>query len=208
MRRDDRGFTLVEIIISIAVWVFVIGAAVYFMQNALSIYGHAAKAIDLQVEAQDTMEQLATWIMEGNYVQTTVNKDVLIVYHIPREATDSANQELMGECWKRVFWCDDSKLYLYESREMDYDEIVDDFRPDVTPGEDYTDSLADDGYVICNYVEGLKVGIQDFDAAAGEDPPNKVSVTLTMKSKMQEYELRNEISMRNAVYKAAAVSPP
>lgn len=119
MRRDDRGITLIEMIIAIAVTAIVLGASTLFIRNALKDYGLAEDAVDLQIEAQVLAEQFAAWVMEGNYVDAVKDADgndaYFIIYHIPREVPAEWDNivspkfdksELTGERWMRIFWCD------------------------------------------------------------------------------------------------------
>lgn len=203
MRQDDRGITLVEIIIAIAASVIVISAATLFIRNALRSYGLATDAVDLQIEAQVLMEQLATWVMEGNYVLyedsdgDEVN-DVFIVYHIPRETLADS-----GERWMRVFWCDESKKIMYMYKQPK-DE---DFEDPTGSGsnldlQDYAKIKADgeNRHLFSNYVESFAVEIKN----GSNGLPNKVIVTLVMKAGI---EYRDEINIRNASYVPPTESP-
>lgn len=66
MRQDDRGFSLVELIIAMAIASIIMGAAIMFMNSAQRSYRTAESTINLQVESQILMEQLANWVMESN----------------------------------------------------------------------------------------------------------------------------------------------
>lgn len=215
MRQDDRGITLVEIIISIAVSAIVIGAATLFIRNALKSYSYAAATVDLQIESQVLMEQFATWVMEGNYAERKTeagtDKAVYVIYHFPRTAPEDLKipnpnieqSDLLGKSWMRVFWFDgDGKLYTYLQENA----------PAAPPAEtdsNYTyDALAkkakDDGSLFCKHVDGFEVGINGLDwddwVAGGSKDLHTMTVELSLKSGIQEYKLTDEINIRNAAY--------
>ena len=200
MRRDDRGFTLVEMIIAMAVSVIVIGAAAIFIRSALRGYRVASDTIDLQMESQVLMEQLATWIMEGNYM---AEKDgVLVIYHIPREASPNLPagveaSDVMGERWMRVIWMQDGRLYMHKVEESDDSGAP---QPPISPDTD-RDARVDATWVaeenwVSDYIDGF-VPVVVYDRAGA---PSKATITLSMRAGIQEYELTNEIMPRNAAY--------
>lgn len=204
MRQDDRGITLVEIIIAIAASTVVILAASIFIRNALQGYGLASDAIDLQIEAQVLMEQFATWAMEGNYAlyeeYEEPDVDVLIIYNIPRKAPDSDIQDLLGERWMRVFWRDGRRLYMYKLQD---DNTFDDPMPKGS-NLDISAIMYDkeNQHLLSNYVEDFKASVE-WDSSG---LPYKVTVTLSMRAGIQRYEFRDEINIRNASY-VPAMSP-
>lgn len=203
MRQDDRGITLVEIIISIAAAAIVIGVTTIFIQNALKSYNIATDTIDLQMDAQVLMEQLATWVMEGNYVDPNAEvggKKVCIIYNIPREPSTSlptgSDPDLMGKRWMRVIWRNDEgelyTVYKEHAGAVIVPDPLDTTTVPVTSSEltEIKDNL------LSNHVEEFKMERPDDDSGS----PNKVTVTLSMKAGVQDYEFTNEINMRNALY--------
>lgn len=99
MRRDHRGMSLIELIIAVTVSVIIMGAVIMFISNALRSYDLASSTIDLQMESHVLMEQLATWIMEGDEIVTDVGsttaytipvddgstRKALVIYTLPRQ---------------------------------------------------------------------------------------------------------------------------
>lgn len=213
MRQDNRGITLVEIIVAVSVSVIVIVASSFFVRNAVQSYRLATAAIDLQIEAQVLMEQFATWIMEGNYVddkaKDSSGNEVFVIYHIPREASENLptvwkdkESELMGERWMRVFWFDDRKLYMYKAG----DDSGENFLNPTDAGSRLDSSIWTDKskwHLLSNYVEELTMEtITDINGL-----PNKVTVTLTMKAGIQSYVLTDEFNIRNTSHVPVTESP-
>lgn len=181
MKQDNRGMTLVELIIAMTISVVILGAATLFIGSAQRNLQTATNVIDLQMESQVLMEQLATWIMEGNGVK--VDGDVLVVYYIPRK-TDTAlpsGVTLPTESEKRIIWRKDDKLYM-----MVVDGIAD---PD-TDTTVVTDADATQEHCISEYMK-------DFTPAVDAGNHSKITITVQMEKGIKEYELENEITLRN-----------
>ena len=114
IKENNRGITLVELMIAIAMSVIILGAAALFMNSSQKGYQMASDTIALQKESQILMEQIGTWIMEGNRVETTGN--MLVIYSIPRQVdpnfwpngTDPAWKDMTAK--KRVVWQQGGKL--------------------------------------------------------------------------------------------------
>ncbi len=93
MRHDNRGMSLVELILAMTMATIVMGAAMLFLRTALNTYTLADAHIDVQKEAQMNLEQIGTWIMEGNRVAagsiTTVSGDTVVTGHSVTDNTAS-----------------------------------------------------------------------------------------------------------------------
>ena len=70
MHKDHRGITLVELLIAMAISAVIMAAAAFFLMTAQKNYREAAASANVQSETQILMEQIGTWIMEGNRVKT------------------------------------------------------------------------------------------------------------------------------------------
>lgn len=200
MRQDDRGITLVEIIIAITVAAIVVGVTTLFIQNAINSYVMAADTIDVQVEAQVLMEQVSTWVMEGNYVpqmQVSVGgKDAYIIYHIPHKTSavlpDSDPDlmaDLIGERWMRIIWCNEKgKLYMY----MPEEDFPDPSSSNITP--------IPTGLTLEETADNL-IGehVKEFAMELDAESPNMVEIELVMTGTV-DYEFYNEINMKNKLY--------
>ncbi len=93
MRHDNRGMSLVEFILAMTMATIVMGAAMLFLRTALNTYNLADAHIDVQKEAQMNLEQVGTWIMEGNRVLagsiTTTSGDTVVTGHSVTDNTAS-----------------------------------------------------------------------------------------------------------------------
>ena len=181
MKQDNRGMTLVELIIAMTISVIILGAATLFIGSAQRNLNTATSVIDLQMESQVLMEQLATWIMEGNGVK--VDGDVLVIYSIPRKTNTALppGVTMPTDSEKRIIWRKDDKLYT-----MVVDGIADP-DADVTV---VTDADATQDHCISEYMK-------DFTPVIDPVNKTKVKITVQMETGVKEYELENEITLRN-----------
>lgn len=215
MKQDNRGLTLIELIIAITVSAIIMLTITLFISNALRSYNAATGTVDLQMEAQVMMEQLSSWIMEGNYVtvkpititdahDNTVQVDVLLIYHLPRLVPEErlpldVTQDTYSN--RRMIWMQDGKLYMYlypddaedaedvEESEDEEDEIVVlDPTADVITADDL---IATEDYCICEFMESF---IPTWNEEKGT-----VSIDVKLKTGSQEYQLENEFKVRNEI---------
>ncbi len=145
MVRDNRGMSLVELILALTMATVVMGAATLFLRTALNTYNLADAHVDVQKEAQLNLEQIGTWIMEGNRVAVTGNgltsgNSILVVFDEPVSGNNAALCKNLinytslsvggdakydasdNETHVKVFWLgEDNKLYmLYMYTQLDY----------------------------------------------------------------------------------------
>lgn len=190
VQKDNRGITLIELIIAIAISTIVVGAATFLLSTAQKNYSSASASVDLQSEAQILMEQMGTWIMEGNRVEVNAAGDKLTVYQIPRKVTTTrptGAETLKTDTSKRVFWISNKlkgKKMLYMKK---FDGIAD-------PDSDTTD-VADADAILDNcigeYVTSF-LAVEDTSKA-------KVTITLEFRQGTQKYSITNEFKLRNAL---------
>lgn len=223
MKRDNRGLTLMELIIAIAMSTIIMGAAIMFISNALRSYRVASATIDLQMEAHVVMEQLGVWIMEGNYVVTEDDgtaKDTvlrqyaggrkgLVVYCRPRPIDDSIlptgttvneNGRVVAAASPGPGATPTKRVIwlendgLYMLQETFGGEPEDDFSSYMIPAD-----AAERKNCISPYV-------REFDYEWDNDRETYI-VTLKLQSGTQEYTLRDEINMRNSYVAPSTPAP-
>lgn len=97
--ENNKGFTLVELMISMAISAIIIGSLVIFMNVSSKSYKAASEEVSLQMEAQTILNQLENIIMESCNVKFSSNK--LKIYQNETDyiliTFDSVNQELLFE---------------------------------------------------------------------------------------------------------------
>lgn len=83
--KDTRGYTLVELIISMAMLAIVSGTIMFLMQSGTKSYSNTKAELDLQMESQTLMAQLNTMVLEANCVNYDDVNKVLALYQIETE---------------------------------------------------------------------------------------------------------------------------
>lgn len=187
MKQDNRGITLMELMIAITITVVVMGAATLFIRTALKSYDAASNTIDLQMESQIVMEQISTWIMEGNKVKV-IDGDTLVIYHIPRQiesskfpsSLDSSDRPDMTIS-KRIIGVENGKLYMKVVSPVDLSTDAD-------------VSLTASDAVIENCIGEYVIEFTPTVDATNQD---EVTVSMRLKEGTQEYELSNLVKIRN-----------
>lgn len=84
MIKDNKGFSLVEIILTILIMVIVGGAVVGFLIAGSNSYSAVSTDSDLQKESQITMNQLTDMIIDTSHalsVSDNTNETVLHIYN-------------------------------------------------------------------------------------------------------------------------------
>lgn len=197
--RDNRGLSLIELMVTLTITVIVMGAAALFMHTGIRNYQYAAGQINLQKESQVAMEQLVTWVMEGNVVEDR-NNEILIVYDYPRPISDNAEylpegynpQEHIktgdGKCLPivsaRVIWVSDNKLYMVRNTQLASDGSI--------TVNDILNKKGD--YETMDYC--VAEHIEDFSVTAN-DKQTEVLIDIDLKEGTQTFSVKNSASVRN-----------
>lgn len=66
MKEDNRGFTLVELVICMVIFAIVAAAAFGFMISGSRTYGSVTERLNLQLDSQLAMNQLGDYIIDCN----------------------------------------------------------------------------------------------------------------------------------------------
>lgn len=216
IKRDNRGLSLIELIIAITIASIILMAITIFISNALKSYRTAHSAIDLQMESHVLMEQVGSWIMEGNRIivvpqaevsGTGLASDVLVIYQIPRISDlahmpteigrDSSGKIVPAasaappEATKRLIWAQDGGLYT---------EVVTgilDFDNDTTTS--LPAGITPEANCICLYMENF---IPQWD-----EDHTTVKVEVDLKAGTQESSLKNEFKVRNGIVPTPSPAP-
>lgn len=202
MKGDNRGMTLVELMVAVTMSVIITGAAGLFIQNALKGYQSASSAVDFQMESQVLMEQLGTWIMEGNRVEIAsctdpdgTARNVLVIYSIPAAQKEFSDAEFNSPQTfsRRFIWQRENALYMKKIDGIDLADLEAPGDLD-TAGMDYDLDARRDSCVS----ESIKAFTPAYDRSA--DPaadPEIVKISLTLSRGAQEYEVNDEFQIRN-----------
>jgi prepilin-type N-terminal cleavage/methylation domain-containing protein len=79
-KLNNKGLTLVELMIAMAIATIVIGSITYFMATSIKSYRKANDEITLQLEAQTILNQLNELIIEAYNVKMNEATDIISIY--------------------------------------------------------------------------------------------------------------------------------
>ena len=186
--KDKRGYTLVELIISMAILAIVGGAITLLMQSGSRSYSNTKAELDLQMESQTLMAQLNTMIMESICVKYDDVNNALILYQIdckktatpaPSGAASAAPEyvQVKNVTDLKIIKFDGQKLYLEEHKS---DAALPASRGGLNcqPEE-----------LLSDYVNDFKVDIKG----------SNVTVSFAMKSGKKTYKIDETTKIRNGL---------
>lgn len=229
MKQDNRGLTLIELIIAIAVSTIILGATLLFISNALRSYNFATNTIDLQMESHVMMEQVGAWIMEGNRIEVANGVEVrfldadadeippkvdnvLVIYQIPRTSdmgrlpaglTRDENGNLKkgtdSDPSATPVPVKASKRVVWMQDNKLYTMVIDIVGDFDGDKTELIDEVDEWGHCICEYMEV-------FEPKWNPDKKT-VNIEVLLKEGIQEYQLRNEFKVRNEILTTPSPTP-
>ncbi len=196
------GFTLVELIVAIAVAGAVMGAIVFFMNISLNQYRTVNADVTLQMEAQAAIDYIGEFMMEAKYTPVKVDCEGYDAYvvEVPDIGVDIDEKNKVSatrESTAILMLFDSSKKRLYAVSNPDFKDLskVSDTLSKVSNLDDSMIAERVSAFTLDPYLE--------FDKAYDENGRvkilsnmEKVSVTLSFDNKSKRVE--SEFRLRNA----------
>ncbi len=204
-KKEENGFTLVELIISMAIFSIVSIIIMMFLQTGSNSYQRAKNELDLQMESQMLINQIRDMAYSANYAEYDDSgaTHVLTLYHVtqdyhpevtPGPMAAPGATTLPASVSKRitsaevVVWDPVTKKLYYDKNEATGGGSV------TAPAVNVSDADWCTKHLFCNYMEEFTV---DTDAATGKIPNNTIQLSLHMKARSREYKLKEGITVRN-----------
>ncbi len=203
LKRDNAGFTLVELVATIAIFAIASTAIFGFLNIATRSYGKGNNEVELQYEAQLAANQLMNLIIDTKkgityeYVTDSAARGTITSdAGIPAEAEITSKiitlyaDDVAGtgkDVYYQVIWEKaDKKVYLIE---YDGDLTVDphEWKAD----HDHADSDQKQFGLLSSYVEDFSLDLTNVDAGT-------VRLKLSFKRE-SEYNVNQNIALRNKV---------
>lgn len=194
-RRDNRGYSLVELLVAIAILSVVVGGVIGFFMYITKSYHRGNAESDLQNEAQLTMTQIETLVVNASQgvgldpalPATQTTGDEMFVYNrLVDDSTGTVKYQVTH------IYTDDNKLkYCY----MDYS---------YNPGSASYILSADyqNPQTLSNYVENFSVDVSDLVSN------NRVGFSIDFKTRGdRQYKTNNKVLLRNKVLDKTNGSP-
>jgi len=101
---DNRGLTLIELIITMAVSGIVVLIIIGFIDAGIKAYTKANGEVGMQMEAQTVLNQLEDLLLEASYIETVTiayNKKACIIYN-----ADSADMIIHDSGEEKLYYMD------------------------------------------------------------------------------------------------------
>lgn len=184
MRKgNDKGFTLVELILVMAISTIIIAALIMIMSTSSMSYQSQESEISVQMEAQAVMNQITNLVIEANNISYD-GSNTLTICHLDADPGTFDRKE--------VIWFDSAnrKLYLFHigdsSKQYDMEEAI-----------NHGTKLSD--HLLGEYVTSFEVSPDSFVY----DRTGKESTTLCVKVEMENggkaYSVTGNIGLRNRI---------
>lgn len=206
-KREDDGFTLVELIISMAIFSIVAIVIIMFMQNGANSYQRAKNELDLQMDSQMLINQIRDMAYSANYAEydDSGSTHTLTLYQVTKDYTAAATADPSGSAtaapasvskritsWEVIVWDPDTKKLYYNKESVDATAVP---KEEVAsaPDVDLSDEDWRNQHLFCNYMESFTVATDE----SGEIPDNTIQLAIEMKARSRTYNLEEDITVRN-----------
>jgi type II secretory pathway pseudopilin PulG len=187
---NNKGMTLVELILVVAITVIVIGALVLFMTTSTRSYHTAESEISLQTEAQVIMNQISDTVIQGNNVLYNSTLHTLTIFHMDEV---DLNFDTIDVIWFRE---EDHKLYLYHiTSETEMNMVSSRINNNVVSkenllGEYVTEFIVD---------TGIETSPNQFIYDISGKTSTTLSVKLTLDYMGKTYSMKEDMKLRNKI---------
>lgn len=186
--KDENGFTLVELVISMGMFSIVMMAIMFFLTSGTRSYGHAKSELNLQMESQMLLNQIRDITYSSNYATFDTANKALILYDVDKIPAPTATPGVTPVPGSTptpptkvakvtVVYFKDKCLYLKK-----------DLNPAAVEATTIASTCtASNDYLFSRYME-------DFEAKVDK---NDIQLTMKMKNGTSKYELNEGVTIRN-----------
>ena len=180
---NNKGMTILELIISMAISIIVMLMIVSFISVAFRVFRKTSDDVNLQMEAQTSINQLVNMAMEAKKISTLTDNTAIDQRYQIYNLTGSLDYAI-------IYRSDFHKLYLVEMKATD------------TLGAIYfdTEEHFDQEYLLAEYVIGFSITSVD-----GDDGVKKITMKLGLGN--DDYEISKDVNLRNYITPTLAPTP-
>lgn len=171
--RENRGFSLVELLVAIAIASVVTGSIAYLLVTSLRMFNNETSDVAVQQELQVTINQIMDYAMESEFVSVRFDEDDSTINYLAL-GTISENGVLSA----RVFWQDENKLYL---KKQDINEdSTNGYQPAIAAMVPATAGSSSNANLLAEYVKDFKVSVNGIVAGEGASFKNPLSLDISI----------------------------
>lgn len=195
-KHNNKGFTLIEVLVALAVSSVVITIVIAFISQGSRFYKTQSNTINLQNELQETSNVITDTLQEATYLSITSNSKNLEVYTGSYKIVAGKKLFINEKGSSRYILRDGSGIYIYDKADMQY--ITDKDKP---------------GYRYSNNIEAITVSINDkcktkvgdskvitqpvmldvYIKVTHNDTSRFENKTITLRNKIQSLEVNGEL---------------
>lgn len=143
-KHNNKGFTLIEVLVALAVSSVVITIVIAFISQGSRFYKTQSNTINLQNELQETSNVITDALQEATYLKIASNNNALSVYTGSYKIVEGKKLFINEKGSSRYILRDGSGIYIYDKADTQY--ITDKDKP---------------GYRYSNNIEAITVSIND-----------------------------------------------
>lgn len=143
-KHNNKGFTLIEVLVALAVSSVVITIVIAFISQGSRFYKTQSNTINLQNELQETSNVITDALQEATYLKIASYNNALSVYTGSYKIVAGKKLFINEKGSSRYILRDGSGIYIYDKADMQY--ITDKDKP---------------GYRYSNNIEAITVSIND-----------------------------------------------
>lgn len=185
LRNNNRGVTLVELMLSMALLVIVTGCVIMLMSSASKGYARGDVQIRLQKEGQDAINYMTDATLSSNYAvvvsSAAVDGGVLL------NGTDENDP---SNTVRHLFVKVGDAIYYYYGNDAATNSLID----QVIGGSE----AVTEKYKLCSNVSGFLV-VRGTDTEFKSNP--SVGYAIHLKAGVTEFKVQNTVNLRNMIVK-------
>lgn len=195
-KHNNKGFTLIEVLVALAVSSVVITIVIAFISQGSRFYKTQSNTINLQNELQETSNVITDALQEATYLKIASYNNALSVYTGSYKIVDGKKLFINEKGSSRYILRDGSGIYIYDKADTQY--ITDKDKP---------------GYRYSNNIEAITVSINEkcktnvadsevitqpvmldvYIKVTHNDTSRFENKTITLRNKIQSLEVNGEL---------------
>lgn len=195
-KHNNKGFTLIEVLVALAVSSVVITIVIAFISQGSRFYKTQSNTINLQNELQETSNVITDTLQEATYLKIASGNNALSVYTGSYKIVAGKKLFINEKGSSRYILRDGSGIYIYDKADTQY--ITDKDKP---------------GYRYSNNIEAITVSINDkcktkvgdskvitqpvmldvYIKVTHNDTSRFENKTITLRNKIQSLEINDAI---------------
>lgn len=195
-KHNNKGFTLIEVLVALAVSSVVITIVIAFISQGSRFYKTQSNTINLQNELQETSNVITDALQEATYLKIASYNNALSVYTGSYKIVEGKKLFINEKGSSRYILRDGSGIYIYDKADTQY--ITDKDKP---------------GYRYSNNIEAITVSINDkcktkvgdskvitqpvmldvYIKVTHNDTSRFENKTITLRNKIQSLEVNGEL---------------